>query len=118
MKLWIAIGALVLAATALPGTAAAQDNPSKDTFTHTLRGCLKQGPNPNAYALTDENGKPWELRSKTVKLGDNVNHMVTVKGKLPKSSTGNGNDSIDNPDRDNRFFVTSIKMTNESCTQP
>jgi len=118
MKLWIAIGALALAATALPGTAAAQDNPSKDTFTHTLRGCLKQGPNPNAYALTDENGKPWELRSKTVKLGDNVNHMVTVKGKLPKSSTGNGNDSIDNPDRDNRFFVTSIKMTNESCTQP
>jgi hypothetical protein len=119
MKLWITIGILALATMALPSVATAQDNSNnKDTFSHTLRGCLKQGPNANAYALTDENGKLWDLRSKNVKLGDHVNQMVTVKGKLPKNSTGNGNDTTDNPDRDNRFIVTSLKMNNESCTQP
>jgi hypothetical protein len=118
MKLSLLIGTLALAAMALPGTARAQDHTSPDSFTHTVTGCLKNGTDRNVFSLTDENGKMWELRSKTVQLGQHVNHKVSVTGKIPKKAKSDGNGSSDDATVENRLRVTSLKMINESCTQP
>ncbi len=116
MKLILAIVALAIFSLAAPGIVSAQNEP--DTFKHTLTGCLKKGTKTNVYSLTDENGKMWELRSKTVQLGPHVNHKVAVTGKLPKESKGNGNNSSGDATPENRLTVTSLKMVSESCETP
>jgi|ERR1700733_572403 len=116
MKIGLGIGILVLAATALPSIAIAQDTPT-DTFTHTVTGCLKKSTEPNIFSITDENGKMWELQSKSVQLDQHVNHKVSVTGKMPHKAKGSS-DSSDNVPAENRLRVTSLKMISESCTQP
>jgi hypothetical protein len=115
MKLSLVIGTLALAAVALPGVAMAQAKP--DTFTHTMTGCLKKTQDANIFSFTDENGKMWELQSKTVQLAPHVNHTVTITGKLPQKPNPNGNGSSPDAAPDNRFRVTSLKMVSESCGQ-
>ena len=46
----------------------------------TVTGCLQKGESANEFAIAGENGKTWELTSKTVKLDDHVGHTVTVMG--------------------------------------
>ncbi len=118
MKVGLVIGTLALAVAALPGIAMtqAQDNAPPDAFSHTVTGCLKKSTNPNVFSLTDENGKMWELRSKHVRLGQHVNHKVSVTGKLPQKTKG-GDASSDVP-AENRLRVTSLKMVSDSCTAP
>jgi len=43
-----------------------------------VTGCLQKGELADEFAITGENGKTWELRSRTVKLGDHVGHTVTI----------------------------------------
>ncbi len=114
MKLRIVMAILALIMMASPGIAAQKD---PDTFTHTLTGCLRQGANANIFALTDENGKSWELRSKTVRLGSHLNHTVTVTGKISQHSKGTGDGSSGGTAPESRLLVTSLKMVNDSCNQ-
>ena len=116
MQLRFVIGTLALVMLASPGISLAQND--SDTSTHTLTGCLKEGTKANVFSLTDEDGKMWELRSKTVQLSAHVNHKVTVTGKVPPKPKGNGNGSSDDAPAENRLRVTSLKMVNDSCTQP
>lgn len=114
MKLMLAIVALAVLSWAAPGFVAPQNE--SDTFKHTLTGCLKKGTKANVYSVTDENGKLWELRSKTVQLGPHVNHKVAVTGKIPQESKRNGNGG--DASSENRFNVTSLKMVSDSCENP
>jgi hypothetical protein len=46
----------------------------------TVTGCLQKGDSADEFAITGENGKTWELRSRTVKLAEHVGHTVTITG--------------------------------------
>jgi len=48
--------------------------------TKTVTGCLQKGDEAGEFSITGEDGKSWELRSKTVKLEQHVGHQVTVTG--------------------------------------
>jgi hypothetical protein len=117
MKLTLAIGILNIAMiagpfVAVPKLAMAQED-NIDEATHMETGCLRQGPTANIFLLTDENGKMWDLRSKTVALKAHVGHTVTVTGTIPKPS----NDSGDTAPQ-NHLVVTKVEMVRDNCKQP
>jgi hypothetical protein len=113
MNLKLTIGILTIAMMAIPGIAVTQET---DGSTHTATGCLGKSPTANIYMLTDEDGKQWDLRSKTVPLGPHVGHTVTVTGTIPKDSKGS--DSSGDTSSQNRLLVTSLKMVRDNCKQP
>ena len=90
----------------------------------TVTGCLQKGDSPDEFAITGENGKTWELRSKTVKLDEHVGHTVTVTGvrhhetkaeeaKEEKTEAKESKQAEAKEAGDLR--VTSLKMVSESC---
>jgi hypothetical protein len=102
-------GILVLTAlVALPTAARAQEN--TDESPHHVTGCLRQGAAANIYTLTDEDGKTWDLRSRTVALAPHVGHTVTATGTIPKSDKP----SDDNTPQ-NHLVVTAVKMVRDNC---
>jgi hypothetical protein len=113
MNLKLAIGILAIAIMTVPGIALTQET---DGSVHTATGCLGKSPTANVYALTDEDGKLWDLRSETVPLSPHVGHMVTVTGTIPKDSKGNGSPGDTSPQ--NHLLVTSLKMVRDNCKQP
>ena len=117
MNLKLAIGTLTIIMMAIPGIALTQDNQANtDGSTHTATGCLGKSPTANIYMITDEDGKLWDLRGKTVPLGPHVGQTVTVTGTIPKESNG-GNSSSDTSPQ-NHLLVTSLKMVRDNCKQP
>lgn len=115
LKAAIATLALTMIMIAIPGVALAQDNASDST--QMVTGCLQKGPTANNYTMTDENGKLWDLHSKTVQLGPHVGHTVTVTGTIPQKSKGNGNDTSGDTSPQNHLRVTNLKMVSDSCQQ-
>jgi hypothetical protein len=45
-----------------------------------VTGCLQKGDEPCEFSITGDDGKTWDLRSRTVKLSEHVGHKVTVTG--------------------------------------
>jgi|ERR1700683_1113234 len=117
MNLKLAIAAVTLATTGLmasPGIARAQDDASDST--QMVTGCLQKGAAANTYTLDDENGKLWDLRSKTVQLGPHVGHTVSITGTIPQKSKDENQTSGDtSPQNDLR--VTSLTMISDTCQQ-
>jgi hypothetical protein len=104
------IGILSIAMMPAAGVAAMQDT---DDATHTATGCLERTPSGNIYLLTDEDGKTWDLRSKTVTLGPHVGHTVTVTGTIPKDAKGSRDTTPQN-----HLLVTKLDMVRDNCKQP
>jgi hypothetical protein len=104
-----ALGILVITALiARPTTGRAQEN--TDESPHRVTGCLRQGAAANIYTLTDEDGKIWDLRSRTVALAPHVGHTVTATGTIPKSDK-----SSDDNTPQNHLVVTAVKMVRNNC---
>ena len=117
MNLKLAMGVVALGAMSLmasPAITHAQDNASDST--QMVTGCLQKGSNANTFTLTDENGKLWDLRSKTVQLGPHVGHTVTISGTIPQKSK-NDNKAAGDTSPQNHLRVTDLKMVSESCEQ-
>ena len=106
MNLKIAIGMLTIAMMAVPGSTVAQD--STDDSTKIATGCLEKNRIANIYLLTDEKGKLWELRSKTLRLGPHVGQTITVTGAIPKGNAA----------AQNYLLVTKLEMVRDNCKQP
>jgi hypothetical protein len=96
-----------------------QKKPARQSFSVT--GCLQKGVEAGGYFITAEDGKVWELSSRTVKLDEQVGHKVTLTGyqvhrskateeKMAKSEKAEaaGKEYAD-------MRVTSLKMISESC---
>ena len=66
----------------------------------TVTGCLQQGSQADEYRISGEDGKSYNLKSSSVKLGDHLNHKVSVTGKA-----GTAGD----------LTVSSLKMVSQSC---
>ncbi|HWR34941.1 MAG TPA: hypothetical protein VN622_03600 [Clostridia bacterium] len=69
-------------------TAQAQDKDDQHATgkNTTVTGCLAKGDSPNEFYLTGDDGKRYEVRSDTVKLGDHLGHKVTLVGTAAKES--------------------------------
>jgi hypothetical protein len=105
----LALAMLVLPALiTFPATARVQEN--TDESPHHVTGCLRQGAAANIYTLTDEDGKTWDLRSRTIALDPHVGHTVTATGTIPKSDKP----SDDNTPQ-NHLVVTAVKMVRNNC---
>ena len=89
--------------------------------TESVTGCLQKGDEAGGYALTGDDGKMWELRSKSVKLADHVGHKVTVTGSPShhskaheeKMETAEKKEAAGKEYGDLR--VSSLRMVSESC---
>jgi hypothetical protein len=111
MNLKLAIGILTIAMMGAPGIAVAQDN--RDTSMQTATGCVQKSLTGNIYMLTDEDGKTWSLRSKTVPLGPHVGQTVTVTGTIPQEPNGSSDTTPQN-----HLLVTKLDTVRAGCEQP
>ncbi len=84
-----------------------------DLATHMATGCLRKGTTANNYALTDENGKTWELRSQNIPLRPHVGHTITVTGTIPTDSK-NSTDAA----AQNHLVVSKVDTVRDNCNQP
>jgi hypothetical protein len=96
----------------IPRPAVAQQDQNDDLKTHTATGCLMKVGASNAYTLTDENGKTWDLRG-SIPLNPHVGHTITVTGTIPKEATGSSDTSPQN-----HLMVTKVEKVRDACTQP
>ena len=106
---------------------AAQDQkpapPQKKTARQSISvtGCLQKGVEPGGYKIAPEDGKVYELSSKTVKLDEHVGHKVTLTGyefhrskateeKMAKSEKAEaaGKEYAD-------LRVTALKLISDTC---
>src|SRR5438093_13697370 len=73
----------------------------------TVTGCLqKEAKEKNEYLITGADGKTWGAKSKSVTLGDHLNHKVTVTGKVTKEEHGSEAGDLD---------VTNLTMVSQTC---
>jgi hypothetical protein len=81
-----------------------------------VTGCLKRG-NEGGFRIT-QNGTTWRLIAKDVDLAGQLNHVVTVTGKLaplPPQPGENSENEAGNPSHGLR--VLTLKMLSNSCTR-
>jgi len=111
VKIAIVSIAFALVLMTVPNLALAQDNP--DDSMQMVTGCLQKGSGPNSYTLTDDNGKLWDVHSKTVRFGPHVGHTVTLTGTIPEKSKENRSSGDTSPQ--NHLDVTDLKMVSDHC---
>ncbi len=89
-----------------------------------VTGCLQKGDSADEFAIAGEDGKTWELRSKTVKLGEHVGHTVTVTGVRHHETAAEAAKEEKTERKESKeaeakeagdLSVTSLKMISESC---
>ncbi len=103
------------------GTAPAKTKAAQQTFSVT--GCVQKGVEPKGFFIKAEDGKTWELSSRTVKFAEIVGQKVMLTGsevhkskaaeaKMAKSETAEaaGQSYSD-------MNVTSVKMISSTCGQ-
>lgn len=87
----------------------------------SVTGCLKKGSEDGGYYITGQDGKTWELSSKSVNLSEHVNHTVSLSGHEmqesqadeAKTETSEKSESGGNNYGDLR--VNNLKMVSTSC---
>jgi type V secretory pathway adhesin AidA len=133
MSVKMAAGFFALALTFGVSTAWAQDTPQDQTQTpdtgkatakadtkgaESVTGCLQKS--GDAYTLTADDGTVWHVASKSVDLGEHVNHTVTVSGMgrehtKSKSTADNNGETTEKSKEVHRLHVTKLSMVSESC---
>jgi hypothetical protein len=133
MSVKLAAGLFALALTFGLSTAWAQDNPQDQTQTpdtgkatakadtkgaESVTGCLQKS--GDAYTLTADDGTVWHVNSKSVDLGEHVNHTVTVSGMgrehtKSKTTADNSGETTEKSKEVHRLHVTKLSMVSESC---
>jgi hypothetical protein len=117
-SLWAA--ALQAQGTNASATPAAKPIKAKVAVT----GCLQKGESADEFSIAGEDGKTWELSSKTVKLDKHVGHTVTVTGLRHHETTAEAakeekTESKESKEAEVReagdLRVTSLRMVSDSC---
>jgi hypothetical protein len=92
----------------------------------TVTGCLQKGDEAGEFSITGEDGKTWELSSKSVKLGEHVGHQVTVTGSAHRESKSEGKAEEEKEGQMEKaagkeeygdLHVTDLKMVRETCNK-
>jgi len=105
--------AFFLAVCVFSLAASAQQAGKKSAGT-TVTGCLQKGDEPNEFAITGENGKNYELVSRSVKLSEHVGHKVSVTG-TPIGEKGEEKEKEAGEGWAGKIQVTNLKMVSETC---
>jgi hypothetical protein len=96
------------------------------TAIETVTGCLQKGRDPRDLSITGEDGRTWELRSKTVKLVDHVGHQVTVTGSVRDESKAQEKaedkkegqmEQAAGKEEYGHLRVTDLKMVSDTCSK-
>lgn len=109
----------------------AQETPAQEKAEYkaaqqTVTGCLQKGVTSDEFSITGEDGKTWELRSRSVKLAEHVGHKVAVTGfrhhetkaEEAKEEKMEKKDNKEAGEKENAGLrVTSLKMVSESCAK-
>jgi hypothetical protein len=110
-KLILAVLVVACAFTISMGTSA-QEAPKE----HSMTGCLKAGPTPGSYMLTDlEKGpKTVGIVSSTVNLAPHVGHKVEITGTaVPEEEAMKENKDV--PKAPHYMKVTAMKHIAATC---
>ena len=97
-------------AFALPANAQQEGKKASTTVT----GCLKEADEADVFAISNENGKNYELVSRNIKLSAHVGHKVRVTGTLIEEES-------EEQEREasegwaGKIYVTSLKMVSGTC---
>jgi hypothetical protein len=86
-----------------------------------VTGCLQKSDEPGEFSITGDDGKTWDLRSRTVKLSEHVGHKVSVTGvpyhetkaEEAKEEKTEKKEAAEKENADLR--VTRLKMISEKC---
>jgi len=86
----------------------------------TVTGCLQKGDEAGEYSITGEDGKTYELRSKTVKLSQHLGHKVTITGTLRAESAEKEKGEAEEHEKKEAteagdIRVTDLKMVSDKC---
>jgi hypothetical protein len=129
-SIWL-VPALVLGLCPIVSQARDAAAPTKMPAMHKhaairVTGCLQKGESENEFSLTAKDGRTWELRSTTVKLGEHVGHTVTLTG-MPHHETKaeEAKEAMTEPAETKEaeaneagdLMVTRLKMVSKACTQ-
>jgi hypothetical protein len=92
----------------------------------TVTGCLQKGDEAGEFSITGEDGKTWELSSKSVKLDEHVGHEVTVTGSAHRESKAEERaeeereghmEKAAGKEEYGDLRVTDLKMVRETCNK-
>ena len=106
--------------------ATAQGSQKTPTASKTVTGCLQKGREPGELSITGEDGKTWDLSSKTVKLDEHVGHQVTVTGSAHHESKAQEKaeekkegqvEKAAGREEYGDLRVTDLKMVSETCSK-
>ena len=108
-------GALGLSVTTMQAQDNQADRKTEAGGTVNVTGCLQKGASANAYSITGEDGKSYNLSSTSVKLEDHLNHKVTVTGKTSTDTAAKGHSESTSTSSSPSLTVSSLKMVSASC---
>ena len=104
--------------------AATQEKQEHKSTSHikTVTGCLQKGDEAGEFSITGEDGKTWELSSKSVKLDEHVGHQVTVTGSAHRESKAEEKkegqmEKAGGKEEYGDLRVTDLKMVRETCNK-
>lgn len=109
--------ALVLALSFGSLTVAAQEKTTGGKAV-TVSGCLQKDGEAGEYSITSEDGKRYELRSKTVGLAKHVGRRVSVTGTQMREENEAKEEKEAKESGEGEYAdlrVTNLKMVSDSC---
>ena len=112
MKLSAMAGLILCSALLFAQGARAQDAPKE----HSMTGCLKAGPTPGSYMLTDlaKGPKTVGIVSSTADLAPHVGHKIEITGTpVPEDEAMKENKDV--PKAPHYMKVTSMKHIAATC---
>jgi maltose-binding protein MalE len=118
-KTWVLSVPLVLALSfgSLAWSAQESETKAKGGDAVSVTGCLHKGTEAGEYAITGDDGRKYELHSKSVDLSKHLGHKVTVTGTKMREENEQkekhqaaGGEYAD-------LRVTNVKHISESCQQ-
>ena len=92
----------------------------------SLLRCLQKGHEPAELSITGEDGKTWDVTSKSVKLDEHVGHQVTLTGSARRESKAQEKaeekkegqvEKAAGKEEDGDLRVTDLKMVSETCSK-
>ena len=134
-SLKLSLGGLLLCIALCPVTLLGQDSTASKKVASKSRhhqvevaGCLQKSNEAGEFSITGEDGKTWDLRSRTVKLSKHVGHKVAVTGtryhetraeeaKEEKAEKNEATEKESKEREDAHLRVIGLKMIGESCSK-
>lgn len=112
MKFSILMGLLLCSVLLLPQGAKCQEAPK----VHSMIGCLKAGPTPGTFMLTNlgKGPKTVGIVSSTVDLAPHIGHKVRITGTAVSEKDAM-EENKDVPKADHYMKVTAMKHLSTTC---